>query len=66
MRGLFDISDALPWVKNPWCPLDGGAPGTVLNVMNKRKISYHCRNCTLDHATLSLVHVLLKYMNSPF
>jgi len=63
---LFDISAALPWVKNPCYLLDRGAPGTVLNVMKKSKVSYHCRNCTLDFATLSLVHVQLKYMNSPF
>jgi len=51
---IFNISTALPWVKNPWYPLDRGAPRTVVSVMKKRKVSYHCRNCTLDCATLSL------------
>jgi len=41
VNGLFDISVALPWVKNPWYLLDRGAPRAVLNVMKKRKISYH-------------------------
>jgi hypothetical protein len=66
VSGLFDISAALPWVKNPWYLLDRGAPRAVFNVMKKRKISYHCRNYIMDSATLSLVHVKLKYMNSPF
>jgi len=66
VSGLFDISSALPWEKNTWYPLESGATRAVLNVMKKRKIYYHYSNCTLDRATLSLVPVQLKYMNSPF
>lgn len=42
-----------------------GAPRAGLNVLKKIKISYHCRNCTLDNATLRLVHVPIEIYELP-
>lgn len=68
VSGHFDISSALLWLKKPWYLLDRslGAPRGDLNILKKSKISYHCRNCTLDYATLSLVHVPTEIYEFPF
>lgn len=68
VSGHFDNSSALPWVKKPWYSLDRSldAPRADLNILNKSKISYHCRNYTLDHANVSLVHVLTEIYELPF